>query len=100
MFLKPIPRYLLDSQFWQENLLEDEDLYENALGFLLSYAALVQCESDLYIAKDTHLIPDGLQWENWVDIMKKVLAHEKPRFNKRYIFGEQDGRYNTTHLTY
>src|SRR5207248_8136281 len=48
IFLKPLSRYLLDSQFWQEYLVSpsNDRLYGLALGFLLSYAFLISYESD------------------------------------------------------
>ncbi|KAK3347122.1 hypothetical protein B0T25DRAFT_461963, partial [Lasiosphaeria hispida] len=35
--LKPIPRYLLDHDFWSAHLADRKDCYRSALGFLLSY---------------------------------------------------------------
>lgn len=89
IFLKPIPRYLLDYQYWQDNIVNDEDLYKCAFGFLLSYSALIQYESDFLIAKDKHLIPDNLTWESWVNFVKQLLQNGgDDKINMRYQHGE------------
>ena len=114
IFLKPIPRYLLDQQFWQEHLsckagcnfptdgrhdsnqergesttCERCKIHQCALGFILSYAALISYESDLGIAKDAKLVSPETTWPAWRSHVKKVLAEGKRRkVNKRYIFGE------------
>ncbi|KAL6409901.1 uncharacterized protein AUP68_06303 [Ilyonectria robusta] len=89
IFLKPIPRYLLDYHFWQDNLATQEDFYRCAFGFLLSYAALIQYESDFLIAKEKHLIPENLTWESWIDFVKQLLnSRVDNRVNIRYRYGE------------
>ncbi|KAL8910029.1 MAG: hypothetical protein Q9171_004655 [Xanthocarpia ochracea] len=114
IFLKPIPRYLLDQQFWQEHLsckvgcsfptdgrhdsiqeraesttCERCKIHQCALGFILSYAALISYESDLCIAKDANLVSSETTWPAWRSHVNQVLAEGKRRkINKRYIFGE------------
>lgn len=88
IFLKPIPRYLLDHQFWKDNLIRKESLYQCALGFLLSYTALIQYESDFYIAKDKHLIPRNLTWETWIKLVEQLLHHKNENVSLRYDYGE------------
>ncbi|KAL8860631.1 MAG: hypothetical protein Q9178_002984 [Gyalolechia marmorata] len=114
IFLKPIPRYLLDQQFWQEHLsckvgcnlptdgrhdsiqekgesttCERCKIHQCALGFILSYAALISYESDLCIAKNANLVSSETTWPAWRSHVKKVLAEGKRcKVNKRYIFGE------------
>lgn len=50
MFLKPIPRYLLDHGFWTRYIV-DENTYTSAVGFLRSYVALIQYESGFTLPK-------------------------------------------------
>jgi len=89
IFLKPIPRYLLDHQFWKEKLSIREDLHKCALGFLLSYSALIQYESDYHIAIKKHLIPSELTWDSWVIFVDQLYAKAtKDNVNERYEYGE------------
>ena len=89
IFLKPIPRYLLDHQFWEGELSTREDLYKCALGFLLSYSALIQYESDFHIAKKKRLIPSALTWDTWVTFVDQLYARAtRDNVNERYQYGE------------
>lgn len=116
MFLKPIPGYLFDPTFWDENLSCQEqcaaaqgstqgasgtetgeevplcdrcEIYKCALGFMISYASLITYESDLHIAKDAHLVPNALDWPAWRRLVKKLLTPANKRnINKRYTYGE------------
>lgn len=75
IFIKPLPRFLLDPRFWQKflcchkvsstNACHCKDLRQRALGLLFSYAALIEYESDFHIAKETHLIPKEIHWTAW-----------------------------------
>lgn len=86
IFLKPIPRFLLDPDFWQMNLkCSDSCACENrgvaisksdtgdqfapkhckkrprevALGFLYTYACIICSESDFFVANEKRLLPRG-----------------------------------------
>jgi hypothetical protein len=87
IFLKPLPGYLLDKEFWKNHLAQEEDLYLFALGFLWSYIALIQYPSDFAIAREEGLITDNLKWDEWVNIVKHVLD-TRLMVNKRYAYGE------------
>ncbi|KAL6904048.1 hypothetical protein GGI43DRAFT_399530 [Trichoderma evansii] len=89
MFLKPIPRYLLDYDFWTRYIIS-EDTHKSALGFLSSYVALIQHESDFRIAKEKYLIPDYVKWEAWVKFVDQFLkaGDWETQVNKRYHYGE------------
>ena len=89
IFFKPIPRFLLNSDFWQTRLRCPEscacsssihpveagtdslcmsDLRKIALGFLYTCACLVSSENDFAVAKDHRLLPqmpDGstIKWK-------------------------------------
>ena len=45
-----------------------------ARGFLLSYASLISHESDLHIARSSHLIPETITWQQWRDTVKALLS--------------------------
>ncbi|QSS56619.1 hypothetical protein I7I53_04885 [Histoplasma capsulatum var. duboisii H88] len=115
VYLKPIPRFLLEPNFWSEYLSCRDDckcldheravgspahsqecshrkLRKSALGFLYSYAALISHESDFYIAKDKRLLPSGedrLTWQRWRTFVEQLdTAHIYPNINPRFIYGE------------
>ncbi|KAF3492116.1 uncharacterized protein GIQ15_01633 [Arthroderma uncinatum] len=113
VFLKPIPRFLLEPHFWTEYLScreycecssKDEasslgsaqectrrKLWKSALGFLFSYAALVTHESDFHIAKDKHLLPaEGtITWQGWRTFVEQLDTENIYReINPRFIYGE------------
>ncbi|KAI9785283.1 MAG: hypothetical protein M1816_000469 [Peltula sp. TS41687] len=89
IYVKPIPRFLLDYGFWERHLCGNVRLYKCAMGFLLSYAALIQHESDYKIARETHLLPEELTWAQWILLVEQLLnCRNRSDFNKRYIYGE------------
>ncbi|KAH6718799.1 hypothetical protein BKA61DRAFT_262723 [Leptodontidium sp. MPI-SDFR-AT-0119] len=86
IFVKPVPRFLLDLEFWsehltcparcgcqipaavncgnggqqmanQEQLACKEKLRKVALGFLYTYACLISYESDFHVANEKRLLP-------------------------------------------
>lgn len=89
IFIKPIPRYLLDAGFWDEHLCGNSRLYGCAVGFLYSYTALIEHESDFWIARDAHLLPEEMTWPKWVDLVGQLLnCRNLIDMNKRYVYGE------------
>ncbi len=89
IYVKPIPRFLLDPGFWQAYLGGDQQLYAYAIGFLLSYAALIEHESDYRIAMEKHLLPDEVTWSQWVLLVEQLLSSPYlSHMNKRYLYGE------------
>lgn len=113
LHIKPLPRYLLDADFWVEHLMTcdgpccantqgnhvasdpatkcTQDIYKCALGFLYSYASIVRFECDLSIAHDHHLLPRDITWENWLRLTHQLLdsgATNPDNINPRYLYGE------------
>ena len=111
MFLKPIPRIILEPRFWaihlsceQECLCKKEiatnpleekrgcerrRLWMCALGFLFSYAALISHESDFLIAKEMHLLPAEVQWPAWRTFVKQLdTEHIYDKVHGRFKYGE------------
>lgn len=66
-------------------------LWDCALGFLYSYAALVAHESDFRIAQEHGLLPAEVTWHSWRVLTRQVItspdvvAH---RFHQRFLYGE------------
>ncbi|KAJ0362696.1 hypothetical protein COL26b_013263 [Colletotrichum chrysophilum] len=95
IFLKPLPRFLLDARFWEEylcrhNVPQADAMHARALGFLFSYAALMMHESDFRIAKETHLIPEELQWAAWRVAVGQLLDVSSiySCVDRRFHYGE------------
>lgn len=97
IFLKPIPRFLLDSDFWQNNLecpygcmcLDPPaascraNLRKVALGFLYTYACLISSETDFFLAKEKRLLPrkamdSTIEWAEWKTMARELLREHKP----------------------
>ncbi|KAK4649023.1 uncharacterized protein QC761_115310 [Podospora bellae-mahoneyi] len=114
IYLKPLPRYLLNPHFWTSYLSCSQCLPRQpleagpppcphprlkscALGFLLSYIALIAYENDFLIAKDKRLIPSEITWPQWRQLVREVLAGDGDGdganrlyayVNPRFIYGE------------
>ncbi|OAK97719.1 hypothetical protein IQ06DRAFT_280372 [Phaeosphaeriaceae sp. SRC1lsM3a] len=94
IFIKPLPDYLLNYDYWLENLCDDdgEDLYQSACGMLLSYAWLICYESDLNLAKEIGLMHKDVEWPSWTAYLEEFLANmdrtSSRDINKRYNYGE------------
>jgi len=92
IFIKPIPEYLLDYNYWEKELCTDEDLHKCACGILLSYCWLIERKSDFRIAKETGILPEEIDWATWITFMNEFLSQINPytlhQVNKRYQYGE------------
>ncbi|KAF3929711.1 hypothetical protein AA313_de0207355 [Arthrobotrys entomopaga] len=100
IFLKPIPAYLLETGFWSEHLALQEhmddgqrravdELKKSARGFLFTYVALISYESDFRIAKESHLIPENVTWDQWKEFSRRFLQDfQYSSVNPRFWYGE------------
>lgn len=102
IFLKPIPRYLLEPAFWNDCLLcpqdchcpDDRDCRQSlrrlALDFLFSYMGMISHESDFSIAKERHLLPKEVEWRHWRSLATEVLSIEDidRQVDTRFLYGE------------
>ncbi|GKZ36200.1 hypothetical protein AbraIFM66950_007196 [Aspergillus brasiliensis] len=104
IFLKPIPRFLFEPEFWVEYLhckpecgcsvtiqptCRRRGLYRRALGFLFSYIALISHESDFRIAQDRHLLPPELTWPAWRAFVEQLDTKDiYRRIDPRFLHGE------------
>ncbi|KAI0914069.1 hypothetical protein F4823DRAFT_435852 [Ustulina deusta] len=89
IFLKPLPSWLLDPEFWTSHILQDVKLAQCAQGFLFSYTALIAYESDFRLAQEKGLVPPSLTWAGWKRVVREVLQnHDMAMVNPRYWYGE------------
>jgi hypothetical protein len=92
IFVKPLPEYLLDYNYWNTHLCSDEDLHKSACGLLLSYAWLVCHESDLVIAQEIGLLSKDIAQSDWAEFLDVFLDNINldtlSDVSKRYKYGE------------
>lgn len=73
IFIKPLPRFLFSPRFWQHHICPCDHVYRTALGFLLSYVALIEREVDFNIATKDGLIPADITWPGWLDLAQEIV---------------------------
>ncbi|KAF1838226.1 hypothetical protein BDW02DRAFT_576527 [Decorospora gaudefroyi] len=81
ILIKPLPRFLLCPAFWRVHICPRQHLYETALGFLMSYVALIEREVDYNLAIHHGLIPREITWAAWLAFVDEILqasAQAKP----------------------
>ncbi|KAK3325842.1 hypothetical protein B0H66DRAFT_140831 [Apodospora peruviana] len=111
IFIKPVPRLLLEPRFWTDVLTcggsqggcstcgsspvtEEEcgkrKIWRSSLGFLLSYCALIAYESDFEIAKSQNLLPAEVTWPAWRIFVSQILADNNiyKKVSLRFCYGE------------
>ncbi|KAF1952876.1 hypothetical protein CC80DRAFT_168196 [Byssothecium circinans] len=92
IFIKPLPDFLFDWNFWNNDLCSDQELHEAACGLLLSYAWLVRHNSDLDIGKESGLLSKDMEWSKWVEFLDAFLdninCETLSDVSKRYRYGE------------
>lgn len=92
ILVKPLPEYLLDYDFWTNELCRDNKLHASACGLMLSYAWLVSSPSDLRVATETGLLPQTTTWNLWASLISDLLGNLDTRkldqVDRRYHYGE------------
>ncbi|KAF2122250.1 hypothetical protein BDV96DRAFT_483371 [Lophiotrema nucula] len=99
IFMKPLPLYLCSHAFWEYlldtsndkiNPEEREKLKTMSLGFLKSYAMLIQRRSDFNMACRLHLLDsfDGLDFETFVRFIKAFDDLPDSAVSLRWRFAE------------
>ncbi|KAL4725665.1 hypothetical protein ACLX1H_007816 [Fusarium chlamydosporum] len=106
IFIKPLPRFLLEPRFWERFLSCDKSfntdlswcdcksLRERCLGLFFSYVAIITHESDFHIAKENHLIPEDVHWMAW-----RAAARELVEQRSIYRFIDPRFHYGELHLS-
>jgi hypothetical protein len=106
-YVKPVPVCLLNHEFWTIYLSSSErmDVYPTgsqktcqsvassfdrsiAVGFLRSYAFLVQHRLDFILAKELHLVPDEVDWIKWSIFISNFRDLKDDQVAKRYHYGQ------------
>lgn len=105
IYLKPLPGYLLNYDFW-ENYLQPEsnntinatqlakrslgnfDGHRTVVGFLRSYGYLIQHESDFIIAQKTHLLPNYVSFDRFQTFIHSFRTAPDGDVSDRYTYGQ------------
>jgi hypothetical protein len=74
IYIKPLPRFLLCPTFWRTQICMHPQLYQTALGFLLSYIALIEREADYDLAIHHGLIPREVTWAAWLALVNELVC--------------------------
>ncbi|KAK1828990.1 hypothetical protein QBC39DRAFT_357757 [Podospora conica] len=101
IFVKPIPRYLLNPDFWSAHLSSSQThgdrthhLRQCAMGFLLSYVALIAYESDFRIATEKGLLPPSMSWSRWRRFVREMLhAQGESKEGNHHLWGDVAERF-------
>jgi hypothetical protein len=74
IYIKPLPRFLLCPTFWRTQICPRPKLYQIALGFILSYVALIEREVDYNLATNQGLIPREVTWIGWLALVDELVC--------------------------
>lgn len=74
IYIKPLPRFLLCPDFWRTQICIHPQLYRIALGFMLSYVALVEREADYNLAIQHGLLPREVTWVAWLALLNELVG--------------------------
>ncbi|KAH6705266.1 hypothetical protein BKA61DRAFT_617248 [Leptodontidium sp. MPI-SDFR-AT-0119] len=95
IFIKPLPKYLLSSAFWEYAEKTDEEMWQAAAGFMRTYSCLIKYEIDFRKAQSTELglIPtdDGenpITYERFAQFIAPFAELGDDRVRPRYQYGE------------
>lgn len=105
VYIKPLPVCLLNYDFWATYLrLPEKTKVDSAssnsdtatpnfdrsfaVGFLRSYAFLIKHQLDFILAKDSHLIPEDVDWVKWSRFINNFRGLEDHHVAKRYHYGQ------------
>ncbi|KAH4348772.1 hypothetical protein HBH98_072170 [Parastagonospora nodorum] len=91
IFIKPLPIYLLDYEYWEEHLCTEGELYASAAGLLLSYVWLIASITDYSIAVEERILPASVSWEAWQTLARDIVREYNTliaQVDRRYHYGE------------
>lgn len=89
IFIKPLPDFLLNYEFWETHVSCDPQLHRAACGLLYSYCGLIRFGHDLQVAKEYHLINADLDYRAWSEFARTLLPNLTPdTMDTRFQYGE------------
>ncbi|KAH0605277.1 uncharacterized protein H6S33_005259 [Morchella sextelata] len=92
IFIKPIPRYLLNHAFFETYIsgCTSSEIHKAANGFLRTYSRLIVYESDFEIAREKGLLPkdERITWLKWCKYIREFRNLDTDSVTGRYVYGE------------
>jgi hypothetical protein len=95
IFIKPIPDFLLNYDFWSEHISCDPQLHRTACGLLYSYFGLIRYPHDLELAQELRLVNKDLQYRAWTEFARVTLSSLS---SNNFVAIEQRFRYGELRL--
>jgi hypothetical protein len=65
IFVKPLPDFLLNYEFWETHISCEPQLHQAACELLYSYCGLIRFDHDLQVVKDCNLVNADLDYRAW-----------------------------------
>ncbi|KAI3394541.1 hypothetical protein diail_2590 [Diaporthe ilicicola] len=92
IFVKPLPDFLLNYEFWEAHISCEPELHRAACGLLYSYCGLIRFGHDLQVAHDCHLINENVDYPAWTEFARTILPNLNPddtnAMDTRFRYGE------------
>ncbi|KAE8141856.1 hypothetical protein BDV38DRAFT_268144 [Aspergillus pseudotamarii] len=97
IYIKPVPVCLFNYDFWEIYLCPTKNnnhpmssTFDSsiAMGFLRSYAFLISHRLDFIIAKESHLIPEDIDWIAWSKFIQRFRELGDEQVAKRFHYGQ------------
>jgi hypothetical protein len=92
IYIKPLPDFLLNHEFWETHISCEPELHRAACGLLFSYCGLIRFGHDLQAAQESHLINVDLDYRAWAEFARTVLPnlnpHDSNTMDTRFQYGE------------
>lgn len=92
IFIKPLPDFLLNYDFWEAYISCEPQLHRAACGLLYSYCGLIRFGHDLQVAQECHLVNVDLDYRTWTEFGRTVLPNLNPKdsntMDTRFQYGE------------
>jgi hypothetical protein len=92
IFIKPLPDFLLNYDFWEAYISCEPQLHRAACGLLYSYCGLIRFDHDLQLAQECHLVNVNLDYRAWTEFARTILPnlnpHDSNTMDTRFQYGE------------
>jgi hypothetical protein len=92
IFIKPLPDFLLNYEFWDTYISCESQLHRGACGLLYSYCGLIRFDHDFRMAQEYRLINTSFNYRAWTEFTRTILStfdpHDFNNMEQRFRYGE------------
>jgi hypothetical protein len=92
IFIKPLPDFLLNYNFWEAHICCEPQLHRAACGLLYSYCGLIRFGHDLQVAQECRLVNVDLDYRAWTEFARSALPNLNSKdpntMDTRFQYGE------------